>query len=124
MIPTFLIPIFFPFGADKSLPWYSRYAVKANFWIIPFNFVGNWFWTHYFFALLGAAYTFPVKYLWNEVRPRTTKGVDLEIFAEKILIFLIFLVPGAANVLFFDTNLLPNVFYIGLCRHSSFRAAS
>eukprot|EP01122_Echinamoeba_exundans_P000741 TRINITY_DN10677_c0_g1_i1.p1 TRINITY_DN10677_c0_g1~~TRINITY_DN10677_c0_g1_i1.p1 ORF type:complete len:314 (-),score=49.75 TRINITY_DN10677_c0_g1_i1:36-977(-) len=69
MIPTFIIPIFFPFGADKALPWYSRYAVKANFWIIPFNFVGNWFWTHYFFALLGAAYTFPVKYLWNEVPP-------------------------------------------------------
>lgn len=27
-------------------------------WIIIISYVGNYFWTHYFFNLLGAAYTF------------------------------------------------------------------
>lgn len=31
---------------------------QANVWIAIFSFVGNYFWTHYFFQLLGASYTF------------------------------------------------------------------
>jgi hypothetical protein len=32
---------------------------QANVWVAIFGFIGNYFWTHYFFNLLGAAYTLP-----------------------------------------------------------------
>jgi cycloeucalenol cycloisomerase len=32
---------------------------QANVWMAIFGFIGNYFWTHYFFNLLGAAYTLP-----------------------------------------------------------------
>ncbi|KAK4774909.1 hypothetical protein SAY86_009844 [Trapa natans] len=45
--------------ADRTMSWKDRYWVKASIWIIIFSYVGNYFWTHYFFTVLGAAYTFP-----------------------------------------------------------------
>ena len=53
--------------ASSALPL-QRYWVKANLWIAIFSFIGNYFWTHYFSRLLGAAYTFPAHQL-NEARP-------------------------------------------------------
>ncbi|PWZ16974.1 Cycloeucalenol cycloisomerase [Zea mays] len=44
-VPAFVIPLFL--------------VGKANIWIIIFSYVGNYFWTHYFFTVLGASYTFP-----------------------------------------------------------------
>ena len=35
----------------------SQCAWQANVWIAVFGYVGNYFWTHYFFKLLGASYT-------------------------------------------------------------------
>ena len=32
--------------------------MRANIWIAIFSFIGNYFWTHYFYTLLGASYTF------------------------------------------------------------------
>ena len=52
-------PLLFP------LPLSS--ARQANVWIAIFSFVGNYFWTHYFYRLLGASYTFPSWRL-NDVR--------------------------------------------------------
>ena len=49
---------------SDALTW-SQFA---QVWIAIFSFVGNYFWTHYFFQLLGAAYTFPSWRL-NDVRP-------------------------------------------------------
>ncbi len=31
--------------------------MQANVWIAIFSYVGNYFWTHYFYKVLGAAYT-------------------------------------------------------------------
>ncbi|XP_022862233.1 cycloeucalenol cycloisomerase [Olea europaea var. sylvestris] len=56
--------------ADSSICWKDRYWVKANLWIIVFSYVGNYFWTHYFFTVLGASYTFP-SWKMNNV-PHTT----------------------------------------------------
>ncbi|KAL5573557.1 hypothetical protein UlMin_023154, partial [Ulmus minor] len=42
-----------------GLSWKDRYWVKASVWIFIFSYVGNYFWTHYFFTVLGASYTFP-----------------------------------------------------------------
>ncbi|KAK9837459.1 hypothetical protein WJX81_004082 [Elliptochloris bilobata] len=46
-------------GPERSKPLGQRYWVKANLWVALFSFVGNYFWTHYFYDLLGAVYTFP-----------------------------------------------------------------
>ncbi|KAJ3671490.1 hypothetical protein LUZ60_007569 [Juncus effusus] len=69
-LPAFLIPIFVVGKADSGKNWQDRYWVKANLWIIIFSYVGNYFWTHYFFTVLGASYTFP-SYRMNNV-PHTT----------------------------------------------------
>ncbi|KAI4343631.1 hypothetical protein L6164_010959 [Bauhinia variegata] len=69
-IPSFLIPVVFVGKADRNTPWKDRYWVKASLWIIIFSYVGNYFWTHYFFTVLGASYTFP-SWKMNNV-PHTT----------------------------------------------------
>ncbi|KAG2676164.1 hypothetical protein I3760_12G040000 [Carya illinoinensis] len=58
-VPSFLIPVLFVGKADGLMFWKDRYWVKASLWIIIFSYVGNYFWTHYFFTVLGASYTFP-----------------------------------------------------------------
>ncbi|XP_078150112.1 cyclopropyl isomerase isoform X5 [Carex rostrata] len=70
---TLCLGIVVPFKlyeADSSKSWKDRYWVKANLWIIIFSYVGNYFWTHYFFTVLGASYTFP-SWRMNNV-PHTT----------------------------------------------------
>ena len=57
-LPCVLLPILLQPRAEAAKPWHQRYWVKANIWIAIFSFIGNYFWTHYFFQLLGAAYTF------------------------------------------------------------------
>ena len=57
VIPLFAYPLLFPGKADRNLPITQRYWFKANIWVAIFNFVGNYFWTHYFYNLLGAKYT-------------------------------------------------------------------
>ncbi|KAK4747260.1 hypothetical protein SAY87_026297 [Trapa incisa] len=69
-VPSFLIPMLYVGKADRTMSWKDRYWVKASIWIITFSYVGNYFWTHYFFTVLGAAYTFP-SWKMNNV-PHTT----------------------------------------------------
>jgi cycloeucalenol cycloisomerase len=57
--PCALGPALLAPRADQDRPFFERYWVKANLWIAVFSFIGNYFWTHYFYELLGAAYTFP-----------------------------------------------------------------
>ncbi|KAM0940629.1 putative cycloeucalenol cycloisomerase [Dioscorea sansibarensis] len=69
-VPSFLIPFVLVGKADKGRPLKDRYWLKAHLWIIIFSYVGNYFWTHYFFTVLGASYTFP-SWRMNNV-PHTT----------------------------------------------------
>lgn len=64
--PLVVIPMLFPPREDRSKPWYDKYWVKAEVWIAIFSFIGNYFWTHYFYTVLGAEYTFPAHRL-NDV---------------------------------------------------------
>jgi len=70
--PYVLIPLYFPNlikgggDPDAGKPLSQRYWVKANLWIAIFSFIGNYVWTHYFYQLLGASYTFPAHRL-NDV---------------------------------------------------------
>lgn len=56
-LPCFILPIFLQSKADRAKPWHQRYWVKANVWMAIFGYAGNYFWTHYFFKVLGATYT-------------------------------------------------------------------
>ncbi|XP_002992397.2 cycloeucalenol cycloisomerase [Selaginella moellendorffii] len=58
-LPCFVVPVFLVGKEDKKLRWYDRYWIKANLWVAIFGYVGNYFWTHYFYTVLGATYTFP-----------------------------------------------------------------
>ena len=55
-----------------TVPWT---CVQANVWIAIFSFIGNYFWTHYFYKILGATYTFPAHRL-NDVRTIDAVGID------------------------------------------------
>ena len=57
-LPCVLYPLLFPGKADATLPLKDRFWVKATVWISIFSHIGNYFWTHYFYELLGAEYTF------------------------------------------------------------------
>src|SRR3989338_9017931 len=67
-VPYVLLPLWLEpalhtsgFRIDTFGQWCSaRYWVKANAWIAIFSYVGNYFWTHYFYHVLGASYSFPV----------------------------------------------------------------
>ena len=56
-LPPMILPLLFP-GSDASIPWMQRYTTKANVWIFILSWVANYFWTHYFYQVLGATYTF------------------------------------------------------------------
>jgi cycloeucalenol cycloisomerase len=58
-LPNFLQPFLFPVNGEKDLPWYKRHSVKANVWVGIFAFIGSYWYTHYFYSVLKASYTFP-----------------------------------------------------------------
>lgn len=54
-LPFLLQPVLYPFSAEKCLPLCCRYSVKANVWIAIFSFIGNYWYTHYFYSVLGVS---------------------------------------------------------------------
>ena len=44
---------------DQSRPLFERYSFKANVWIATYSFIGNYWYTHYFYSVLRASYTMP-----------------------------------------------------------------
>lgn len=65
-LPGFVCPILRPCPADIGTPWHDRFWVKGTVWVSIFGFYGNYFWTHYFYSLLGAEYLFD-SYRFNDV---------------------------------------------------------
>lgn len=57
-LPCALLPLLFPGQGEPETPLLQRYWVKANVWIAIISYVGNYFWTHYFYNLLSARYLF------------------------------------------------------------------
>lgn len=56
-LPPMILPLLFP-GEDAAIPWQLRYTTKANVWIFILSWMANYFWTHYFYHVLGTSYTF------------------------------------------------------------------
>lgn len=57
-LPCMFMPLLLQTPAEATKPLTQRYWFKANVWIAIYSFIGNYFWTHYFYTLLGASYTF------------------------------------------------------------------
>lgn len=64
--PFLLQPIVYPLPTESQYPLLQRYSFKANVWIAIFSFIGNYWYTHYFYTVLQARYTFPAHRL-NDV---------------------------------------------------------
>lgn len=68
-LPFLLQPIIMPsagFGSpDAQRPLSERYAFKANMWLAVYSFIGNYWYTHYFYSVLKAKYTMPAHRLNN-----------------------------------------------------------
>jgi len=62
-LPFLLQPILLPSALydspDAARPLSERYAFKANLWLAIFSFIGNYWYTHYFYSVLNAKYTMP-----------------------------------------------------------------
>eukprot|EP00967_Tisochrysis_lutea_P132445 scaffold231186_cov33-Tisochrysis_lutea.AAC.1 len=43
----------------RQRPWAARHGVRAQLWIAIFGFIGNYWYTHYFYCVLRARYTMP-----------------------------------------------------------------
>lgn len=75
-LPCVLLPPLLQPASERGKPLSQRFWVKANLWIAIYSFIGNYVWTHYFYRLLGAAYTFPAHRL-NQARERNPPGEAL-----------------------------------------------
>lgn len=57
-LPLLVQPVFFPrVTGEEDIPLMQRFSLKATVWIAVFSFIGNWWYTHYFYSVLGAHYT-------------------------------------------------------------------
>ena len=68
-LPLLLQPIILPSAGfnspDQQRPLAKRYATKANLWLAVYSFIGNYWYTHYFYSVLKAEYTMPATRLNN-----------------------------------------------------------
>lgn len=54
------IPVLRPHALERHRAWHERYAFKFLVWMWVFGWVGNYFFSHYFFDILGMRYAFPI----------------------------------------------------------------
>lgn len=68
-LPFLLQPLLLPSAAGSSpdcqRPLTERYSFKANLWLAIYSFIGNYWYTHYFYSVLKAKYTMPAHRLNN-----------------------------------------------------------
>jgi len=68
-LPLLLQPFVYPQGSsatdkniinpDNNRPWHQRYSTKATLYLLTYSFIGNYWYTHYFYSVLKARYTMP-----------------------------------------------------------------
>ncbi|CAM9605033.1 unnamed protein product [Ectocarpus sp. 13 AM-2016] len=58
-LPIVAFPLVSVHPSEEGLAVGQRYGVRANVWIAIYSFIGNYWYTHYFYCVLGAKYTFP-----------------------------------------------------------------
>jgi cycloeucalenol cycloisomerase len=65
-LPLLLQPLLLPWAEgimgsspDTQRPLTERYCFKANVWLAIYSFIGNYWYTHYFYSVLRAKFTMP-----------------------------------------------------------------
>mmetsp|Transcript_6521 Transcript_6521/g.10592 ORF Transcript_6521/g.10592 Transcript_6521/m.10592 type:complete len:333 (-) Transcript_6521:33-1031(-) len=70
-LPLMLQPLLYPLASapvvknkiiinpDIQRPFYKRYSTKATIYLMTYAFIGNYWYTHYFYSVLKAEYTMP-----------------------------------------------------------------
>ena len=70
-MPLMLQPLVYPLASapvvnnkiiinpDIHRPFYKRYSLKATIYLMTYSFIGNYWYTHYFYNVLKAEYTMP-----------------------------------------------------------------
>lgn len=70
-LPLMLQPILYPQASSPSIdgkvivnpdtqrPFSQRYSTKATLYLVTYSFIGNYWYTHYFYSVLNAEYTMP-----------------------------------------------------------------
>jgi cycloeucalenol cycloisomerase len=70
-LPLLLQPLLWPSvgvyisSPDSARPLLERYSFKANLWLAVYSFIGNYWYTHYFYSVLKAEYSMPAHRLNN-----------------------------------------------------------
>ena len=59
VLQPILVPSAFFSSPDANRPLKERYATKANIWLAVYTFIGNYWYTHYFYSVLKATYSMP-----------------------------------------------------------------
>jgi len=59
LLQPVLFPQTFHNSPDRKLRLLDRHSTKANVFIAVYSFIGNYWFTHYFYNVLKAQYTFP-----------------------------------------------------------------
>lgn len=59
-LPCVIGPVLLATEDEKKLPIFQRYIIKANLFIFIIGYIGNHFYTHYFYQVLGMQYTGPL----------------------------------------------------------------
>lgn len=59
LLPLYIIPFLIRDESQLGRKWYQSYWFKANCWIFVFVFAATYFFTEYFFDVLGMIYFFP-----------------------------------------------------------------
>ncbi len=59
-LPCFIGPLLLASQDEKKIPFLNRYIIKANVFIFIIGYIGNHFYTHYFYDVLGMRYTGPL----------------------------------------------------------------
>ena len=123
-LPCFFGPaLLFPGQGEPATPFWNRYFVHANVWIAILSFVGNYFWTHYFYNLLGAEYTMPSHRL-NDVSVPSllnwvfnSVGPDCDVFVHPcVFLHLPFLDDGLASALLDELHVSESFQTCSMCR--------
>lgn len=59
-LPCLFLPLLLADKRERVLPLHCRYSVKANLYVAILTYIGNHFFTHYFYRNLGVSYTGPL----------------------------------------------------------------
>ncbi len=60
LIPCITAPVLLANEQERSLPLRQRFIFKANVFVAILSYIGNHFYTHYFYNILGVRYTGPL----------------------------------------------------------------